>query len=151
VHHVTVHSIEGKLAVAVDLEVEGRSKLGQAHEIASALEEAVSRELGPEVEVETHIEPMQVDDLAGHDAGPERVREVQDVLRQIAASTGAIRDIHEVRVRKTNDGEIVNFHCYADANLPVQDVHENVDAVERALRERLPEIKRVIGHAEPKV
>jgi hypothetical protein len=32
----------------------------------------------------------------------------------------------------------------------VQAVHENVDAVERALRQRMPEIKRVIGHTEPK-
>jgi divalent metal cation (Fe/Co/Zn/Cd) transporter len=92
---------------------------------------------------------MQVDDLAGHDAGPGRVREVQDMLRQIAAETGAVRDVHDVRVRRADDGEIVNFHCYADPELTVQAVHENVDMVERALRQRMPEIKRVIGHAEP--
>jgi cation diffusion facilitator family transporter len=151
VHHVTVHSIDGKLAVAVDLEVEGRLKLGDAHEIASALEDAVLRELGPEVEVETHIEPLEVDGLAGHDAGPDRVREVQSVLAQIAAENGVIRDVHDVRVRRTDAGEIVNFHCHADAEITVQTVHENVDAIERALRQRIPDIKRVIGHAEPKV
>lgn len=150
VHHVTVHSIEGKLAVAVDLEVEGRLKLGEAHDIASALEDAVCRELGPQVEVETHIEPMQVDGLAGRDASAGRVREVQAVLTQVAAESGVIRDVHDVRVRETDAGEIVNFHCQADAEATVQAVHENVDAVERALRQRLPEIKRVIGHAEPK-
>jgi cation diffusion facilitator family transporter len=149
VHHVTVHSIDGRLAVAVDLEVEGKLKLGQAHEIATVLEEAVTRELGSEVEVETHIEPMQVDDLAGHDAGPERVRDVQAMLTRIAAETGAVRDVHEVRVRRADDGEIVNFHCYSDAGLTVEAVHENVDMVERALRQRMPNIKRVIGHAEP--
>ena len=85
VHHITVHSIEGKLAVAVDLEVEGQLKLGQAHEIATALEDAVCRELGPEVEVETHIEPMQMDGMAGHEAGPDRIREVQAALTEIAA------------------------------------------------------------------
>jgi len=101
------------------------------------------------VEVETHIEPMQVDDLAGHDAGPARVREVQAMLTQIATETGAVRDVHDVRVRRADDGEIVNFHCYADAELTVEAVHENVDTVERALRQRMPAIKRVIGHAEP--
>jgi divalent metal cation (Fe/Co/Zn/Cd) transporter len=54
-------------------------------------------------------------------------------------------------VRKTDEGEIVNFHCHADADLTVQAVHEYVDAVERALRQRMPTITRVIGHAEPKV
>jgi divalent metal cation (Fe/Co/Zn/Cd) transporter len=151
VHHVTVHSIEGKLAVALDLEVEGGLKLGQAHEIASELEDAVSRELGPGVEVETHIEPLQVDGMAGHEAGAARISEVRTALSQIAAGNGAIRDIHDVRVRQTEDGEIVNFHCHADANLTVQAVHENVDAVERALRERMASVTRVIGHAEPKV
>jgi cation diffusion facilitator family transporter len=151
VHHITVHSIEGRLAVAVDLEVEGRLKLGKAHEIATALEDAVLRELGPEVEVETHIEPMEVDGLAGRDAGPARVREVQAVLTEIAAGNGVIRDVHDVRVRLTDAGEIVNFHCHADADITVETVHENVDATERVLRQRMPEIKRVIGHAEPKV
>jgi cation diffusion facilitator family transporter len=150
VHHITVHSIEGRLAVAIDLEVEGRLTLGAAHEIASALEDAVCRELGPDVEVETHIEPMQVDGVAGHSADPARVREVQAALTEIAAGIGAIRDVHEVRVRKTDEGEIVNFHCHADADLTVQAVHEYVDAIERALRQRMPGITRVIGHAEPK-
>jgi cation diffusion facilitator family transporter len=151
VHHITVHSIEGKLAVAVDLEVDGQLKLREAHETASILEDAICRELGPEVEVETHIEPMEVDGLAGRDAGPERVREVQAILTEIAAQNGVIRDTHDVRVRRTGGGEIVNFHCHADAELKVQTVHENVDAVERALRQRMPAIKRVIGHAEPEV
>ena len=32
--------------------------LAAAHEIASQLEEAIRDELGPDVEVETHIEPL---------------------------------------------------------------------------------------------
>ena len=60
-----------------------------------------------------------------------------------------IRDVHDVRVRETDEGEIVNFHCRVDPTLSVQAVHEKVDEVERALRRRSPSIKRVIGHAEP--
>lgn len=61
-----------------------------------------------------------------------------------------VRDIHDVRVRETNEGEIVNFHCYVDSSRTVHDVHENVDEVERGLRRQFPEIRRVIGHAEPR-
>jgi divalent metal cation (Fe/Co/Zn/Cd) transporter len=56
-----------------------------------------------------------------------------------------------VRVRESSEGEIVNFHCYADPARSVQEVHEKVDELERALRRRFPSIKRVIGHAEPVV
>ncbi len=72
IHHVTVHTIGDKLSVSLDLEVDGREPLGRAHGIADGLEAAVREELGPQVEVETHIEPLQMRGLAGRDARPER-------------------------------------------------------------------------------
>ena len=86
----------------------------------------------------------------GREAPPERVRAVEHALAEIAADGGTVRDIHNVRVRETDEGEIVNFHCRVDPALTVQAVHEKVDEVERALRRRAPSIKRVIGHAEPR-
>ena len=151
VHHVTVHAIGNKLAVSLDLEVDGSMPLGAAHDIASRLEGAINDELGPGVEVETHIEPLQVEDMAGHDASPERTGAVQAALADIAGRLGAVREVHDVRMRETTDGEIVNFHCWVDPALSVHDVHEKVDALERGLRNSFPSIKRVIGHAEPGV
>ena len=149
VHHVTVQAVAGRLAVSLDLEVDGALTLAAAHEIASGLETAVRDELGPEVEVESHIEPLEMGRLSGRDAAPERVAAVHDALAALAAGHGGLRNIHDVRARTTPDGEIVNFHCDVDETMRVADVHEMVDEVERGLRRRFPEIKRVIGHAEP--
>jgi len=146
-----VHAIGGRLAVSLDLEVDGALGLNAAHEVASGLEQAVRAELGPDVEVETHIEPLQTDRLAGRDTSSERVGEVRAALGELAAQIGLVGEVHDVRVRETADGEIVNFHCQVDPSLTVHDVHEKVDDVERALRRRWPSIKRVIGHAEPKI
>ena len=150
VHHVTVQSISGRLAVSLDLEVDGALSLAAAHEIASGLETAVRDELGPVVEVESHIEPLQTSWLAGRDASDERIREVRAALTELAAARGSLRHIHDVRVRETKDGEIVNFHAYCDPGIAVGEMHELVDVVERGLRSRFPNIKRVIGHAEPR-
>jgi len=150
VHHVTVHAIGGRLSVSLDLEVDGSLSLSAAHEIADGLEAAVRAELGTAVEVETHIEPLQTRGLAGRDAPDERVTAVRDALTAIAANILFVDQIHDVRVRETAEGEIVNFHCRVDPMLTVQDVHEKVDEVERALRQKFPTIKRVIGHAEPR-
>jgi cation diffusion facilitator family transporter len=150
VHHVTVHSLSGRLSVSLDLEVDGSLPLRSAHEIASGLEEAVRDELGPDVEVETHIEPLQTDGLASREATPQRAQAIAAALAELATASGAIREVHDVRVRETNDGEIVNFHCRVDPSLTVHDVHEKVDEVERGLRRRFASVKRVIGHAEPK-
>jgi cation diffusion facilitator family transporter len=149
VHHVTVHELRDKLSISLDLEVDGRMTLRAAHEQADVLEKAIEGELGSGVEVETHIEPLQTQDILGREAPPERVQAVSIALAEIAAEGRVIRDVHDVRVRETEEGEIVNFHCRVDPELSVQDVHESVDALERALKERSAPIKRVIGHAEP--
>jgi cation diffusion facilitator family transporter len=149
VHHVTVHDLKDRLAVSLDLEVDGKLSLRAAHDMADGLESAIGAELGPGVEVETHIEPLQPQEASGREAPPERVKAVTIALAELAADGRSIRDVHNVRVRETDEGEIVNFHCRVDPQLSVQSVHENVDALERALKQRSPSIKRVIGHAEP--
>ena len=148
VHHVTVHAIGEKLSVSLDLEVDGALTLAAAHDIADALEIAINDELGAQVEVDTHIEPLQSDAL-GRDAASIRIKEVQDALSALATKPGTLCDIHDVRVRDTSEGEIINFHCRVEPSKTVHDVHERVDELERALRARWPSIKRVIGHAEP--
>ena len=150
VHHVTVHAIASRLSVSLDLEVDGALSLAAAHDIASDLEAAIRDELGPEVEVETHIEPLQLIGVSGREARAERVTAVQAELSKLSSKLKFVREVHDVRVRDTKEGEIVNFHCRVDPNLTVHDVHDNVDELERGLRRRFPEIKRVIGHAEPK-
>lgn len=149
VHHVMAQTIGGRLAVSLDLEVDQKLALGAAHEIADGLEAALREELGPEVEVETHIEPLLPDSLPGRDCAPELVAAVSATLKEIAAKAGLVGQIHDVRVRMTEQGEIVNFHCRVDPALTVETVHAKVDDIERALRERFPSITRVIGHAEP--
>ena len=71
-HHVTVHELKHKLAVSLDLEVDGKLSLRAAHELADGLEAAIAAELGPGVEVETHIEPLQPPDASGREAPREQ-------------------------------------------------------------------------------
>jgi cation diffusion facilitator family transporter len=148
IHHVTVHDLGGKLTVSIDLEVDGEMALNQAHDIAHELERNIRDEFGEDVEVDTHIEPLEPELPLGADAAPDRVDAIKTALSRFAAD-GAIHDIHSVRVRNTAAGEIVNFHCRAAPSMSVIKVHENVDAIERALRRAFPTVKRVISHAEP--
>ena len=148
IHHVTVHDLGGKLSVSIDLEVDGEMALTAAHDIAHELERSIREDFGEDVEVDTHIEPLEPELPFGTDAAPGRVAAVTAALSRFAAD-GAIHDIHNVRVRNTDAGEIVNFHCRAAPSMSVIKVHENVDEIERALRRAFPTIKRVISHAEP--
>jgi len=148
IHHVTVHDLGGRLTVSIDLEVDGEMALTAAHDIALELERNIREEFGEDVEIDTHIEPLEPELPLGSDATSERVDAIKTALTGFADGS-EIHDIHNVRVRNTDAGDIVNFHCRAAPSMSVIRVHENVDEIERALRRAFPTIKRVISHAEP--
>jgi cation diffusion facilitator family transporter len=147
VHNIIVQQVAGRTSLSFDVEVDGAIPLGQAHAIVSGLESDAHKELGPNIEVETHIEPLEPRALPGQDA-PEDVRKAI-ATALVKSAAGKIVAIHRVRVRQTLDGLIVNYHCRADARLTVDQVHDAVDEVEDLMKAEFPAILHIIGHAEP--
>ncbi len=146
-----MHDVGGKLTVSIDLEVDGGMSLDDAHEITRALEAAIRDEFGADVEADTHIEPLEPEAPPGSDASPAAVEAIRAALISLTANQGLMHDVHNVRVRDTETGQIVNYHCRAAGDLPVHEVHDRVDEIERAIRKSFPTVKRVIGHAEPNI
>jgi cation diffusion facilitator family transporter len=149
VHHITIQEVEGRKCVSLDMEVDGRMSLGEAHELATRLETAIEDEIGPDIEVETHIEPMETREIHGRDADSALIARITQALSDDATRRGQLRNVHDVRVRHTPGGYFVNFHCSCDAKLSVDAAHDEVDALERSLRAAFPDVIRIVGHAEP--
>ncbi|RFB78437.1 cation diffusion facilitator family transporter [Methylovirgula sp. 4M-Z18] len=149
VHHVTVQDVDGRKCISLDLEIDGRMSQGNAHRIASELESMIRLELGANIEVETHIEPLETRELHGVDVDPAVTQEIATALAQNAKHGGVICEVHNVRARDTGAGLVVNYHCRVAPERSVNDVHAAVDALERATRGGFPHITRLVGHAEP--
>lgn len=149
VHHVTVQEIDGRRSVSLDLELDGRMPHGAAHDAATRLETAVREELGPDTEVETHIEPLETRELTGHDAPLSVIESIVADLERAASAGAIVREIHNVRARQTVAGLVVNYHCRVDPSLPVVSVHDAVDDIDRRVKQGRNDICRVVGHAEP--
>ena len=149
VHHVTVQDVSGSLSVSLDVEVDGRLSLAKAHTIASDLEHAIREELGDATEVETHIEPLVVSSLMGRTITGAQHDEIASSLAKHAVASGTIEDIHNVRVRETEHGFVVNYHCRVDPEHDVTSVHEAVDRLEHQVRAEFPKIVRIVSHTEP--
>lgn len=149
VHHITVQRLGERLCLSLDLEVDGRLPLEAAHAIATDLEDEIVLDLGADVEVDTHIEPMQVDDLNGVDCPEADIAQMARVLDGLARQRGDVDEIHNVRARRSADGVIVNFHCRMAATTPVDVAHLAIDDIERGLRNLWPDARRVVGHVEP--
>ena len=149
IHHVTVQHIKGKLAVSFDLEVEGAMALVEAHETATKLENAIRRELGGDVEVESHIEPQPEQLLEGNEAAARDTAVITKALMFLAAKQKQLSDLHNIRIRQTDQGVFVHYHCIFAGEETIDTVHACIDHIENGLQEKFPEIRRVIAHAEP--
>ena len=149
VHHVTSQEIDGVKSISLDLELDGRMTLGAAHDVASDLETSIRDELGLDIEVDTHIEPLEVRELLGENAAPERTATIASALQGVAATSKVLAKVHDVRARITPVGLVVNYHCWADANASVGDVHDEVDRLDREVKLQFADVVRIVGHAEP--
>ena len=150
VHHVTIQEVDGRRSISLDLELDGRLPHGAAHEAATRLEAAMREELGGDVEVETHIEPLETRELEGHDVSADLSSTILEELTKHAETVGLVSEVHNVRVRRTDAGLVVNYHCRVDPMLSVTRVHDAVDSLDRRLKAARGDICRVVGHAEPK-
>jgi cation diffusion facilitator family transporter len=149
IHHVTVQQIEGRLAVSFDLEVEGATSLSAAHDTATGLENAIRRELGRDVEVESHIEPQPERVLDGEPASDADTAAITATLQTLAARQPRLSEVHNIRIRQTGQGLFVHYHCRFNGTDSIDDVHTCIDQVENGLQAEYPAIRRVIAHAEP--
>lgn len=149
IHHLTIQRVGIRTAVSFDLEVDGKMALEAAHEKATILEAAIRRELGEDVEVESHIEPLPEKILPGEDLEAGDKGEIETMLRKLCAAEKRISDLHNVRVRRNPEGLFVHYHCRFEPTETVETVHEIIDRIEKELRQEKPEVRRVIAHAEP--
>ena len=150
VHHITVQHLNDRLALALDLEVDGALPLSNAHQMADRLEAAIRREFGRQAEIEIHIEPLEpeVVDVVDMPAAVRRgyIAALEDAAKEI----GGLSDIHNVRLRRSERGTVLVAHCRLAPGETVESVHRRVDDLERLVRDKKPDIARILIHAEPK-
>lgn len=148
-HHEQVYHVGGHLEASVHLEVSPDLSLGDAHAQAHDLVAAVQRSDARFRRVETHIEvaapdpDSRQDVTAGHES----------MIEEIAALVHAV-DVEasprEIALYSTNvQGFDLVLHCGFPRTAQMGQVHRRTERIEQALRERWPDLDRIVIHAEP--
>ncbi len=144
IHHVTVQHVEEQISVSFDLEVNGEQSIVEAHKTASSLERAIKNQLGNEIEVESHIEPLLVDAVTGAALPWPDYREIRDTIEALAEETPDLIDAHDIRVRKTPRGLYLSFHCHVAPELTVEIAHDAASHLEQKVRAKVEGVRRII-------
>jgi cation diffusion facilitator family transporter len=170
IHDVSVQQFGTSLHVDQHLEVDETLPLRRAHEIVTALETDIRREIPAISSILTHIEsePATIERSASLD----RDRDLEARLRNVAHTFPEILDIHDIVVTRlgtahmhpapANDpGSVasqppanlhriqINCHCTLPDDLPMARVHAIITALEDAFKLDSPEVSRLLIHPEP--
>jgi len=123
----------------VTLRVARDTGLERAHGVATSAELAVHRLL-PGADVVVHVEPAEAPDEAGLGDIPEAVRAV---ARRIGLAA------HDINVENVLGRRSLELHLEVPDSLNVAAAHDRATAFERALRESVPGLEKIVTHIEP--
>jgi cation diffusion facilitator family transporter len=147
VHDVSVQSLAGRLHVEQHLELDERLTLKQGHDVVTAIEGEMRREV-PEIDsILTHIESEPATIETGDEI--ERDAELERRLSRIVAEFPEVVDMHEIAVKRVRDRIYVSCHCTMSDELPLSRVHDISTALEIRFKQDAPEIFKVLIHPEP--
>jgi len=148
VHEVTAYEVDDRVNVHLDLEVDPRLRLTEAHDRATQLESEIKENL-PEVnEVNVHLEPLLVGVETGNEARLDHLA-VERKLEELARETAGVLDCHSVEAHQVGGNVVVRLHCTLEPTLPIAKVHDITETLEFKFRQAFPQISKISIHAEP--
>ncbi len=149
VHDIDLRQASGRKYLSFDVELDEDLPIREAHDIATALEQDLIRDLGHDVEVTTHIDPRRTQVSAGRNLSEDEAAPIAGAITNIASTIVHARNIHHVRVAANDDGLHIAFHCTFDPDLPLRDAHHGAALLEQAVLRGVAGTVRVVVHAEP--
>ena len=148
VHELSVQSLQGRLRVEQHVELDETMSLRDAHGFVSALEAEILR-AAPEIDsVLTHIESEPAT-IELPEVMVEENRRIEQALRSAASLFPEINDVHEITVGRAAEHIYLSCHCTLPDDLPMQQVHHVITALEDRFKLDCPEVSRVTIHPEP--
>ena len=148
VHDIAVHSLDSKTYVSFDLEVPADQTIGQAHGMATKLEQAIKNELGTDLEINTHIEPLLNAVVISEKVKPAEEETTRQVIARIAKTIPEVRGVHNIKLRKANEKLFISFHCDFDAATSLENAHNLASRFEYLLKDNIPNVQRAVVHTE---
>jgi cation diffusion facilitator family transporter len=149
VHDISIHTIKGKKIVSFDMEAPSNLVLKKAHQKATELKDLINKELGSDLEIDIHIEPLEPTELEGKEVDVKTLKIIEKALILVKKQLPSIEKINHISSRIVEDRIFTAVECFVDESMPLEKTHDISSRVEYLIREEVPRIERVIVHMEP--
>ena len=148
IHDLAVHETRGEVSIDLHVEVPPGISLAEAHGIVDPLEQDIRRHVPAAGQVNVHIEPLETTPIEAED-DTESLERIRSFLQETAFGLPGVRELHDVRVRRSGQALYVSLHVVFDGGATVKSAHNTAETLEDHLRRRFPEVLRVLVHTEP--
>jgi cation diffusion facilitator family transporter len=144
VHNLNIYLVGRETRIELDLELPDSLTLAEAHRHSEKLENALKKELPGTVFVTVHPEPRSDEPKPAvkHPASTRRVEETLSKLPE--ASNVKVQD-----VLVTDEGLVVTIEKSFNGSTSLEQTHEVMASLERAIYSTLPDVIRV--HVNPEI
>ena len=149
IHHEKVRRFGDSFEASLHVEVDAGLTLGEAHQRARELGEALRQEEPRLARVNTHIEVADPDEGEWRepDAGHDKLEE--EIKAAVSEADSGAR-CHEVRLYRSEHGLDAILHCDFPGWTNIGEVHARTERIERRLHAGFPDIGQIVIHAEPR-
>lgn len=148
-HNVYVYEVDKRKYINFDIEVESDIPLEIAHKKASHLEQTIQNELGHNVNINTHIEPVMPKKIVPKNVSKEDLAKIYKLAAEVKKSFKQVKDIHEINAHNINKRIFISLHFRLNKKLHVDEVHDLSTKIEVLFREKIPNVEKVFVHPEP--
>lgn len=149
VHDIVADNLNNRQFISYDLEVPEHSTINEAHQLASHLEESIKKEIGGELEINTHIEPLKSETIFSVNVEPLEVSRINQIIKEIIEKVPLLLDAHNILARKIEGKLFITVHCSVPKQTPLTLAHQSASRLEYLIKDKLPEVVRVVAYLEP--
>jgi cation diffusion facilitator family transporter len=148
-HNVEIFQLEdGRCLLDLHVESAGRASLAEAHHNAETIRSDLQRRF-PQLEyVTAHLEQEREGIQRYREVTAERGAMVQEI-GGISLSMPHVKACGDIRVFESEGRCKLLFVVTVEKSMPLEDVHRIVTDIEKAIQRRMPEVGRIVIHAEP--
>lgn len=150
VHNIIVDNLDNHKYISYDLELPGNLSVVKAHEIASHLENEIQSEVGLDVELSTHIDPLNIEEAISGKLTDQEIISINKYILELMSQAELLEDAHNILIRKIDGKILITMHCYCEANVSIEDSHRSASKLKLLIKEKISNILNVVIHIEPK-
>lgn len=148
IHHIHITEVDEKYLVEFHMECAKNWTLDKAISVSENLKKLIYSELRNIKDIHIHLEETYDFDRAENISGQFK-KEITEIRKE-TLDLPNIQDCYDIMIMRMSDESLsLSLHCVLSKELSIKQVHLSTNEVETALKQKYPQFRRVLIHAEP--